>query len=305
MVATVGSGAHTFEAIEDWAKLPPGWSAPMAAMTVDSHDRVYGFNRGEHPVIVFDKNGNYLYSWGDGMFVFPHAIRADSEDNIWIVDRDRCQVFKFTARGELLLTIGTRGQRSDTGADNTSFASTNYKLVTRPGGPFNMPTGVAVADSGDIFITDGYANCQVHRFSPEGKHLYSWGAPGTGPGQFRLPHGIWIDRKGRVLVADRENDRVQVFAQSGEFIAQWPTKVIGPATFWVDSNDNVYVPEHNGGIFSVLTLDGELLARWGGSERTRKCHSVAGDSEGNVYFVQPVAGEGSAGRRIVKYVRKG
>jgi len=305
MVTTVGSGAHTFEAIEDWAKLPPGWNAPMAALTVDSQDRVYGFNRGEHPVIVFDKNGNYLYSWGDGMFAFPHSIRADSHDNIWIVDRDRCQVFKFTARGELLLTIGTKGQRSDTGADNTSFASTNYKLVTRPGGPFNMPTGVAVADSGDIFITDGYANCQVHRFSPEGKHMYSWGAPGTGPGQFRLPHGIWIDRKGRVLVADRENDRVQVFAQSGEFIAQWPTKVIGPATFWVDSNDNVYVPEHNGGIFSVLTLDGELLARWGGSERTRKCHSVAGDSEGNVYFVQPVAGEGSVGRRIVKYVRKG
>lgn len=305
MVTAVGSGAHTFEAIEDWATLPPGWSAPMAAMTVDSQDRVYGFNRGEHPVIVFDKNGNYLYSWGDGMFAFPHAIRADSQDNIWIVDRDRCQVFKFTARGELLLTIGTKGHRSDTGADNTSFASSNYKLVTRPGGPFNMPTGVAVAESGDIFITDGYANCQVHRFSPEGKHLYSWGAPGTGPGQFRLPHGIWLDRRGRVLVADRENDRVQVFAQSGEFIAQWPTKLIGPATFWVDSDDNVYVPEHNGGIFSVLTLDGELLARWGGSEKTRKCHSVAGDSERNVYFVQPVAGEGSVGRRIVKYVRKG
>ena len=304
MVTTVGSGAHTFEAIEEWAKLPPGWSAPMAAMTVDSQDRVYGFNRGEHSVIVFDKHGNYLYSWGEGMFAFPHAIRADSEDNIWIVDRDRCQVFKFTTRGELLQTIGTRGHRSDTGADNTSFASSNYKLVTRPGGPFNMPTGVAVAESGDIFITDGYANCQVHRFSPEGKHLYSWGAPGTGPGQFKLPHGIWLDSRGRVLVADRENDRVQVFAESGEFIAQWPTKLIGPAAFWVDSDDTVYVPEHNGGIFSVLTLDGELLARWGGSERTRKCHSVAGDSEGSVYFVQPVSGEGSAGRRIVKYLRK-
>ncbi len=91
--------------------------------------------------------------------------------------------------------------------------------------------------------------------------MYSWGEPGTGPGQFMLPHGVWLDSRGRVLVADRQNDRVKVFTWSGEFIAQWPTKLIGPATFWVDDEDTVYVPEHNGGMFSVLTLDGELLAR--------------------------------------------
>ena len=108
---------------------------------------------------------------------------------------------------------------------------------------------------------------------------------------------------GRVLVADRENDRVQIFAQTGELIAQWPTKLIGPATFWVDRNDFVYVPEHNGGFFSVLTLDGEVLARWG-SEQYRSCHSVAGDSDGNVYFVQHAAGQRDQGRRIVKYLRK-
>ncbi|MBI4189784.1 MAG: hypothetical protein HY525_04520 [Betaproteobacteria bacterium] len=304
MVTTVGSGTHTFEAVEDWAKVPPGWSAPMAAVAVDSQDRVYGFNRGEHPVIVFDKNGEYLYSWGDGIFAFPHAIRVDPQDNIWIVDRNHGQVFKFTTRGELLMTIGAKGYRSDTGADNTAIDSRNsYKQVTHPGGPFNLPTDVAVIESGDIFIADGYANCRVHRFSPDGKHLYSWGQPGSGPGQFMLPHGIWVDSRGRVLIADRENDRVQVFAQSGEFIAQWPTKLIGPATFCVDSDDTVYVPEHNSGNFSVLTLDGELLARWG-SEKSRTCHGVAGDSEGNVYFVQPVSSEGSKGRRIVKHVRK-
>ena len=303
MVNTVGSGKYIFEVIEDWAKVPPGWSAcGMAAVAVDSQDRVYGFSRGEHPVIVFNTKGEYLCSWGEGMFAFPHAIRADPQDNIWIVDRDHCQVFKFTTRGELLMTIGTKGYRSDTGADNTADRYV-YKRVTHPGGPFNLPTDVAVTGAGDLFISDGYANCEVHRFSADGKHLYSWGQPGSGPGQFMLPHSVWIDSRGRVLVADRENDRVQVFTQSGDFIAQWPTKLIGPATFWVDRDDTVYLPEHNSGCFSVLTLDGGLLARWG-AEKFKSCHGVAGDSEGSIYFVQPVSGEGSKGRQIVKYVRK-
>ena len=303
MAMTVGSEAYKFEVIEDWAKIPRGWNAPMAAVTVDSQNRVYGFNRGEHPVIVFDKNGDYLDSWGDGMFAFPHAIYADSHDHIWIIDSYHSQVFKFTTRGELLMTIGERGFRSDTGADNKVFSVNGYKQVTHPGGPFNMPTGIAVADSGDIFVVDGYANCHVHRFSPDGNHLNSWGQPGSGPGQFMLPHGIWIDSRQRVLIADRENDRVQVFAQSGEFISQWPTKLLGAAVLWVDRNDIVYVAEHNGGYFSVLTLDGELLARWG-SEKFWSCHGVSGDTKGNVYFVQPAPREGVKGRRIVKYVRK-
>lgn len=302
MSASVGGGVHTFQVIEDWAQLPSGWSANMAAVAVDSQDRVYGLSRGEHPVIVFDKGGQYLDSWGTGLFEFPHSIRVDRQDNLWIVDCMHGQIYKFTPRGELLLAIGSKGLRSDTGA-KASDGIHGYRTVTRAGGPFNLPTDVAVADSGDLFITDGYANCQVHRFSADGKLRYSWGQPGTGPGQFRLPHGIWIDRRGRVLVADRENDRVQVFAQSGEFINQWPTQFVGPATFWVDQNDLVYVPEHNGGFFSVLTLDGELLTRWG-AEQYRFCHSAAGDSEGNAYFVQHAAGKREQGRRIVKYLRR-
>ena len=300
MATIVGSGAYTYEVIEDWARLPAGWQAPMAAIGIDSQDRIYGFNRGEHPVIVFDKNGEYLNSWGTGLFAFPHAIRADRDDNIWIIDRNHGQIYKFTTTGELLQTIGTKGYRSDTGAGDMIYG---YKILTHPGGPFNLPTDLAFNETGDLFISDGYANCQVHRFTADGKHLYSWGTPGKGPGQFTLPHGVWIDRRGRVLVADRENDRVQVFAQSGEFITQWPTELIGPASFWVDRDDIVHVPEHNGGYFSVLTLDGERLARWG-SEKSKSCHGVVGDSEGNVYFVQAVSREGSKGRRIVKYVRQ-
>ena len=303
MAAIVGSGNYTYEVNEDWARLPDGWHAPMAAVTVDSQDRVYGFNRGERGVIVFDKQGNHLYDWGETGFSFPHAIYADGRDNIWIVDRNDQQALKYTPQGELLMTIGEKGYRSDTGADPADFGSSGYTQVTRGGEPFNMPAGIAVAPSGDIFIADGYANARVHRFGADGALLKSWGEPGDGPGEFMLPHGACVDNRGNVLIADRENDRVQVFTQDGEFVAQWPTKLIGPAVVWQDADSVCYVAEHNGGYFSILNADGELLARWGDA-KYRSCHGAAGDSEGSIYFVQPTSGEGSGGRRIVKYTRR-
>ena len=300
-MTTVGSGKYTFEVNADWARIPDGWDAPMAAVAVDSQARVYGFNRGDHPIIVFDREGNYLSSWGEGLFEFPHAITVDPEDNVWLVDRNRGQIMKFTPEGEPLMTIGARGYRSDTGADPTDFSSNGYQEVTRGGGPFNLPAGVGIAASGDIFIADGYANCQVHRFTAAGEHIQSWGEPGSGPGQFMLPHGVWVDREGNVLVADRENDRVQVFSQTGEFIAVWPTQLIGPAALYADADGVVYVPEHNGGHFSVLSPDGERLTEWG-SEENKSCHGVAGDSHGDVYFVQRI--ETGQPRRLVKYIRR-
>ena len=303
MAVIVGSGNYTYEVNEDWARLPDGWHAPMAAVTVDSQDRVYGFNRGQRGVIVFDKQGNYLYDWGETGFSFPHAIYADGQDNIWIVDRNDQQALKYTPQGELLMTIGEKGYRSDTGADPADFGSSGYTQVTRGGEPFNMPAGIAVAPSGDIFIADGYANARVHRFGADGALLKSWGEPGEGPGEFMLPHGACVDNRGNVLIADRENDRVQVFTQDGEFVAQWHTKLIGPAVVWQDADSVCYVAEHNGGYFSILNADGELLARWGDA-KYRSCHGAAGDSEGSIYFVQPTSGEGSGGRRIVKYTRR-
>ena len=298
---TTGSGDHTFEIISDWAKLPDGWDAPMAAVAVDSQDRVYGFNRGARGVIVFDADGGYISHWRDAEFVFPHAIYADPDDNIWIVDRDAGQVLKYTPDGDLLMAIGERGFRSDTGADNSTFSSNGWVDVTHGGEPFNLPAGVAVAENGDVFVADGYANCRVHKFAADGAHLLSWGDPGSGAGQFNLPHGVWIDRRGHVLVADRENDRVQTFDQDGAHLGQWSAELIGPAVIWMDSDDRAYVAEHNGGFFSVLDADGDTLARWGGPE-FRSCHGAAGDSRGDIYFVQPVPGQ--SGRRIVKYVRK-
>ena len=303
MVTLVGGGKYTYEVNEEWARLPEGWEMPAAAVAVDSQDRVFVYNRTpDHPIIVLDRDGNYLYSWGKGLFAFPHAILVDKDDNVWLVDRNHGQVMKFTAQGERLMTIGAQGYRSHTGADPTEISATSYKGVTHGGEPFNLPAGIALAPSGEIFIADGYANCRVHRFSPEGKLLLSWGDPGDGPGQFNLPHGVWIDRHGRVLVADRENDRVQVFTQEGEHLATWPTHLIGPALFYVDDEDTVYIPEHNGGLVSILNLEGDRMARWG-SEIHRSCHGICLDSHKDIYVAQP--GAWGRDRRVVKFIRQG
>jgi DNA-binding beta-propeller fold protein YncE len=299
----VGSGTHTYEVNEDWAKLPEGWTMPAAAVTVDSDDRVYCFNRSpEHPVVVFDREGNYLHAWGAGLFAFPHTIRADARDNLWLVDREHGQMLYFSRTGELLRTIGTRGYRSDTGVDPGDNSSSAYQKVTHGGGPFNLPTDIALTPAGDMFVTDGYGNARVHKFAPDGTYLLSWGEPGTAPGQFRLPHGVWIDRHGRVLVCDRENDRVQVFDQGGTLLGVWPARLIGPAVFYVDAQDVVYIPEHNGGLISVLTLEGERLAQWG-DPSFRSCHGIWGDSHGDLYVVRP--GAWGRQRRVVKHVRVG
>jgi DNA-binding beta-propeller fold protein YncE len=299
--AVVGSGRHRFEVHEDWAREPAGYEVLSASVTVDAQDRVYCFNRGkEHPVIVYDRDGNFLTSWGKGLFAFPHTIRADKNNNLWIVDRDHAQMMLFTTSGELLRTIGTKGFRSDTGVAPDDFRSEAYKNVTHGGGPFNLPTDIDVAPSGELFVTDGYGNARVHKFAADGTHLFSWGEPGTAPGQFNLPHAVWIDRRGRLLVADRENDRVQVFDQNGKLLHIWPTKMIGPAAIYVDANDIVYIVEHNSGLVSVLTLEGERLAQWGDSA-FRSCHGIWGDSHGDLYVVR--AGSWGRRRRIVKHVR--
>jgi len=297
----VGQGRHIYEVHEDWARPPEGMDVLAASVTVDAHDRVYCFNRNpEHPVVVFDRDGSFLSSWGAGLFAFPHVIRATRDNKLWIVDRDHAQMMLFDTSGKLLRTVGTKGFRSDTGVAPDYFKSDAFQSVTHGGGPFNLPTDIDVAPSGEMFVTDGYGNARVHKFAADGTHLFSWGEPGTGPGEFNLPHGIWIDRKGRLLVADRENDRVQVFDQEGKLLHIWPTKLIGPAIIYVDADDVVYIVEHNSGNVSVLTLEGERLAQWG-DPSFKSCHGIWGDSHGDIYVVR--AGPWGRRRKVVKHVR--
>jgi NHL repeat len=234
---TYGVHRFEFEVIRGWEQLPDGWSfVEVAGVAVDSRDRVYVFNRGEHPVIVFDKDGKFLNAWGEGVFKSPHGIFIDHDDVVYLTDDADHTVRVFTTDGEQRTMIGTPGVASETG----------YKMHECPvlfaGQPFNRVTNVAKGRNGDLYISDGYGNARVHRFSPDGRHITSWGQPGSGPGQFNLPHAIAVDSSGRVYVADRENSRVQIFTADGVFLKSWDW-VGRPNDIFIDNQDFIHIAE--------------------------------------------------------------
>ena len=189
MVA-VGTAAFTYEVAEGWGTLPDGWSfKEAAAVGVDAKDNVYVFNRGEHPVIVFDREGNFLKSWGEGVFPRAHGVTIGPDDTIYLTDDADHTVRHCTLDGKILMTLGAGGTPAP-------FMS---------GDPFNRCTHVAIDPAnGDLYVSDGYGNARVHKYSPDGKLLFSWGESGTGPGQFNIAHNVATDKDGWVYVADRE-----------------------------------------------------------------------------------------------------
>ena len=190
----------------DWAKLPAGWAFDdVAAVATDAQDRVYVFNRGEHPMMVFDRDGNLLSSWGENLFHRAHGLHIGPDETLYCTDDGDHTVRKCTLDGKVLLEIGIPGRPS-------AFMS---------GEPFNRCTHTALSPDLDIYVSDGYANARVHKFDPNGKHLFSWGECGADPGQFNIPHNIVSDPEGWVYVADRENHRVQIFDGNGRFETQW------------------------------------------------------------------------------------
>ena len=168
-------GAHKieYEVLEGWEQLPEGWSfVEVAGVAVDSRDRVYVFGRGDHPMIVFDKEGKFLNAWGEDIFSSAHGIFIDKADNIYCADNVDHTVRKFNTDGELLMTLGDTEHPSETGF------KMDKSPVIRAAGPFNKVTNAAVAPDGDLFISDGYGNARVHRYSEDGELKASWGEPG-------------------------------------------------------------------------------------------------------------------------------
>lgn len=300
----------SYEADDRWAKLPPGWNwTEVAAIATDSRDRVFVFNRGEHPLMVFNRDGSFVTSWGEGVFARPHGITIGPDDAVYCTDDLDHTIRKFSPDGTLLMTLGTSGQPSDTGA-----TSIDFRTIRHSGPPFYFPTNVALSADGEIYVTDGYGNARVHKFSPDGRLLLSWGEPGTGPGQFRVPHGIAVDRHGTVFVADRENNRVQLFSADGKFLDE-RTGIARPCQVAFDAAGNLLVaelgyragmwpgtsppsPDATGGRVSVFDSRGELLTRWGGGDNPTAPgdffapHDICVDSRGDVYVAEVVMSAG-------------
>ena len=294
-MATVGTGKYTYELVEDWAKLPEGWVLGQTAIVTDSQDRVYLFNRSDHPLIVLDQEGNYLTSWGEGVLHDAHGMFIDDEDNLYLPVKNNHVVLKYTREGNLLMTMGTWDQPSDTGW------SGNYSdPALRAAGPFNRPSDVALDAQGDMYISDGYGNARVHKFSAGGKLLFSWGAPGkTAPGEFHVPHGVWVHNDGRVFVADRENNRIQIFSPDGAFLDLW-TDFARPCDIYVDSDDTMFVVELDA-LVSIVTIDGQLITRWPApteADPGTGAHAIWLDSRGDIYVNRNLEGQ-----RLLKYRR--
>jgi DNA-binding beta-propeller fold protein YncE len=288
-MTTVGSGRYAYEVREDWARLPTGWTfGGVSAVATDSQSRVYAFQRKDPPIVVFDRDGNYLSSWGTSTFADPHGINI-VDDVIYVTDRNDHVALKFTLDGRPLMVVGTRGQASDTGATK------DIELPPRSAGPFNKPTEMMVAPSGDLYVSDGYRNSRVHRFSSQGALLDSWGQPGKEePGEFHLPHSLWVDKQGQVYVCDRENSRIQVFTGAGKFLSQW-RDIVKPTDISFDAEEVVYVSEQRPSI-SVLDKTGKPLARF---DTPVSGHGLWVDAlTGDVYLASVGA------KKLIKYERK-
>ena len=289
---------NPYRTISDWAKLPEGrtWGS-TAGVDVDSHDHIWVAERcganscaGSNlaPILEFDTSGKLLKSFGAGMFVFPHGIYADKDGNVWVTDGQGKdgrghQVFKFSPEGKILMKLGTAG---------VAGSGPNF---------FNQPNAVAFAPNGDVFIAEGHggdAGNRIVKFSKDGKYLKEWGKKGVGPGEFDLPHCLAFDTKGRLLVGDRNNNRIQVFDQEGNFIEQF-TQFSRPSGIAVDKNDVIYAADsesesvsknHYGwkrGIRVGSLKDGKITAfipdPTETSDTTSAAEGVAVDTNGVIY----------------------
>ena len=316
----VDAGERQYELVRGWGQLPSGWLwGQVGAVAVDSRDNVHAFTRAEHPYIVFDKTGKLLDSWGEGIFEDAHGLCITPDDTLYFVDRDPQVVLKFDKTGRHRLTLGKRHQPSDTGyvretrepagplASGGGLPVLNG--VQHAAGPFHHPTDVSVTPTGDVYVSDGSRNSRVHKYAPDGTLIKSWGEPGNArdlrntrdkPGFFHTVHSVW-EHDGKVYVADRENNRIQIFNLNGDYLDMW-TGFERPTKLYVGADGVMYVAELEDRV-SIIDLQGNVIGRFG-SERSHDPgkfwgpHGIWTDSVGDLYVAEVLEGA-----RLQKFAR--
>ncbi len=262
----VGLGDRRYRVERPWGDLPSD-AGRVSDVTVDSRGHVFVLLRYDPlvdapgtPVVELDRDGKRVNAWGADLIADSHMLACSDNDELYIVDRDAHEIVICSTKGKRLGGIGQRHG---------------------PLAPFNHPTDVAFARSGDIYVSDGYANSKVHRFRNDGSAVASWGAPGRGRGEFMNPHAIWVLADERVVVVDRENDRLQVFDADGNLLDVWGG-FKQPLDIWGDEG-NLFVTDLVPSL-SMLSHDGRLIGRC--RPVLNGAHGVWGDADGNLFLAE-------------------
>lgn len=285
----------SYELADQWPSLPNDFVlGNPTGIGVSSSNDIVVFHRGsrvwkipmptekikEKTILILDnKTGEIKNAWGSDLFIMPHGLEVDHEDNIWVTDVALHQVFKFNYTGELLMVFGVPNQ---SGVDSFHF---------------NLPTDVAVSPNGSFYVSDGYGNSRIVKFSRQGEYLFEWGKFGTDKGEFNIPHGLDLDKSGNVYVADRENNRIQKFDSLGGFISLWQNKSIGQLySVNIGKSENYllgidYVINENfipvGSDIFRFDLNLNLKTRFGRSGfyngKSKRYHDIQVDNNGNIY----------------------
>ena len=268
ILITVAALAQTGGRVTAWGELPAGleWGAVSSITFHDGH--MFALRRAAPNVVELTPDGKVVKTWGDNsLYSVAHSIDFDKDGNVWTTDSADHVVYKFDPEGKLLLTLG----KSKVPGDNTSTDL------------FNRPSDVAFAPNGNVYVTDGYANSRVVVFDKNGKFLkIIGGTKGAGPGEFNLPHAIVFDSKGRMLIADRENERIVIMDQDGKFLGEWKG-LSKPSGLAIAADDTLYVGDVDASTVTIAK-DGKVVEVVKGFGRA---HNIAIDAAGNIYTAEP------------------
>ena len=293
-----GKGLDTkikYELVKDWLDLPLDLKlGNPTGISIDTNQNIVVFNRADRKwallgampdsliksktILIIDKdNGKLISSWGDNLFIMPHGLKVDNKNNIWVTDVGLHQVFKFSYKGKLLLTLGVA------------------RVAGNDSSHFNKPTDIAIAKDGSCYVSDGYGNSRVIKFSAQGKYLFEWGKKGSKESEFNVPHGISLDDYNNVYVADRQNNRIQIFDSTGKFIKQFTENSFGTICAVAFNKSKLFAVDdftflqikHRGSDAFIIDITGKVQTRFGRSGsyegNTSWYHDLTIDKDENIY----------------------